>query len=144
MRSWRWYSKVLLALLVAAFAYWVWPTPYQYLPPPLPKGMDTEYDDWGRETDSGIVALRFNRFTGMIQALSRDGPGYWYAYAMPPTVRLSPEAENEVRVLHLEHANWNGRDLLRWQTTYHPYWDFTAVYYAWRTGWSTRGRNSWP
>ena len=30
MRSWRWYSKVLFALLVAAFAYWVWPTPWRY------------------------------------------------------------------------------------------------------------------
>ena len=29
MRSWRWYFKVLFALLVAAFAYWVWPTPWQ-------------------------------------------------------------------------------------------------------------------
>ena len=30
MRSWRWYSKVLFALLVVAFAYWVWPTPWRY------------------------------------------------------------------------------------------------------------------
>ncbi len=30
MRHWRWYSKVLFALLVAAFAYWVWPTPWRY------------------------------------------------------------------------------------------------------------------
>lgn len=30
MRHWRWYSKLLFALLVAAFAYWVWPTPWRY------------------------------------------------------------------------------------------------------------------
>jgi hypothetical protein len=46
MRTWRWYSKVLFALLVAAFAYWVWPTPYLYLHGP-----------------QGIP-VRVNRFTG--------------------------------------------------------------------------------
>ena len=30
MRQWRWYSKLLFALLVAAFAYFVWPTPWMY------------------------------------------------------------------------------------------------------------------
>ncbi len=30
MRTWRWYSKLLFALLVAAFAYCVWPTPWMY------------------------------------------------------------------------------------------------------------------
>ena len=30
MRHWRWYSKLLFALLVAAFAYFVWPTPWMY------------------------------------------------------------------------------------------------------------------
>jgi hypothetical protein len=30
MRTWRWYSKLLFALLVAAFAYFVWPTPWRY------------------------------------------------------------------------------------------------------------------
>ena len=30
MRTWRWYSKALFALLVAAFAYFVWPTPWRY------------------------------------------------------------------------------------------------------------------
>jgi len=29
MRTWRWYSKVLLGLLILAFAYYVWPTPWQ-------------------------------------------------------------------------------------------------------------------
>jgi len=46
MQRWRWYSKVLFALLVAAFAYFVWPTPYVYLPGP--EG----------------VPVRVNRFTG--------------------------------------------------------------------------------
>ena len=30
MRSWRWYSKLLFALLIVAFAYFVWPTPWVY------------------------------------------------------------------------------------------------------------------
>jgi hypothetical protein len=30
MRAWRWYSKVLLALLAVAFGYLVWPTPWRY------------------------------------------------------------------------------------------------------------------
>jgi hypothetical protein len=30
VRSWRWYSKLLFALLVSAFAYWVWPTPWRH------------------------------------------------------------------------------------------------------------------
>ena len=30
MRNWKWYSKVLLVLVLAAFAYWVWPTPWAY------------------------------------------------------------------------------------------------------------------
>ena len=32
MRTWRWYSKLLFALVVAAFAYCVWPTPWMYYP----------------------------------------------------------------------------------------------------------------
>lgn len=31
MSEWRWYSKMLLALAVVAFAYSVWPTPYRYM-----------------------------------------------------------------------------------------------------------------
>ena len=31
MRTWRWYSKLLFALLIAAFAYFVWPTPWDCL-----------------------------------------------------------------------------------------------------------------
>jgi hypothetical protein len=49
MRQWRWYSKVLFALLVAAFAYWVWPTPWRY----------EKVQRWGEET-----LIRVNRFTG--------------------------------------------------------------------------------
>ena len=29
MRTWHWYSKLALALLLAAFAYYVWPTPWR-------------------------------------------------------------------------------------------------------------------
>ena len=29
MRTWRWYSKLLFALLLLAFAYLVWPTPWR-------------------------------------------------------------------------------------------------------------------
>lgn len=32
MGKWRWYSKLLLALVLAAFAYFVWPTPYSWYP----------------------------------------------------------------------------------------------------------------
>jgi hypothetical protein len=49
MRTWRWYSKVLLALAILAFAYFVWPTPYRYF------------------TVRG-VAHRENRFTGEVTA----------------------------------------------------------------------------
>jgi len=45
MREWRWYSKLLFALLVAAFAYWVWPTPHFYVV-------------------ASPYILQFNRFTG--------------------------------------------------------------------------------
>lgn len=124
MRSWRWYSKVLFALLVAAFAYWVWPTPWQYLPPPLPKGIDTEYG-WG------IVALRFNRFTGRIQALSSGGPGFWYPFSMAPAIRLSDGAEAEVARLREDHPKWKARDFFAWQGAHHPDWDAGSAYYAW-------------
>ncbi len=52
MRSWRWYSKVLFALLVAAFAYWVWPTPWR----------DHSVDALGTP-----LLVRENRLTGHTQ-----------------------------------------------------------------------------
>jgi len=55
MRSWRWYSKVLFALLVAAFAYSVWPTPWMY-------GLD------------GTPPRRVNRLTGQVEYLTRMMP----------------------------------------------------------------------
>ncbi len=55
MRTWRWYSKLLFALLVAAFAYYVWPTPW------------TCYQiDPGSSRSSW---LRVNRFTGRTELL---------------------------------------------------------------------------
>ena len=56
MRTWRWYSKVLFALAVAAFAYWVWPTPWEH---------HWVHDD---------VQLRINRFTG---SLDFNSDGRW-------------------------------------------------------------------
>lgn len=29
MRAWNWYSKAAFALVLLAFAYWVWPTPWR-------------------------------------------------------------------------------------------------------------------
>jgi len=68
MRSWRWYSKVLFALLIAAFGYYVWPTPWTYYQlNPSVSAADgpyatsiTEYGSW----------LRVNRFTGRAEELS--------------------------------------------------------------------------
>ncbi len=56
MRSWRWYSKVLFALLVAAFAYWVWPTPWHYEHAVVPRFPA------GRATLN--VLVRVNRLSG--------------------------------------------------------------------------------
>jgi hypothetical protein len=75
MRSWRWYSKVLFALLVAAFAYWVWPTAWFY--PPL----------------SSTIA-RVHRVTGEVQ---RTRDGYWER-VIPPRARVETEAEHQTRV----------------------------------------------
>ena len=49
MRHWRWYSKVLFALVLAAFAYWVWPTPWERF-------------QWGDRAPG-----RVNRFTGAVE-----------------------------------------------------------------------------
>ena len=52
MRSWRWYSKLLCALVLAAFAYFVWPTPWHY-------------------HHHGTTLLRINRLTGTIERPGR-------------------------------------------------------------------------
>jgi len=54
MRTWTWYSKLLLVLVLAAFAYWVWPTPW-------------------KTYKTGRVNLRVNRFTGHTQRLWSSG-----------------------------------------------------------------------
>jgi hypothetical protein len=59
MRHWRWYSKLLFALLVAAFAYFVWPTPWTYY---------DNVDAWGVQS-----TLRTNRFTGRTDKLTERG-----------------------------------------------------------------------
>jgi hypothetical protein len=53
MRSWRWYSKLLFALLVAAFAYFVWPTPWMYF--------------IGETPVSGSFPIRIHRLTGKME-----------------------------------------------------------------------------
>jgi len=59
MRHWRWYSKVLLGLVLAAFAYWVWPTPWRY-------------DHLGYE-GGHRVPVRTHRVTGHEQVLWHRG-----------------------------------------------------------------------
>jgi len=60
MRTWRWYSKVLFAVLVAAFAYWVWPTRYAYRMSTTPMG-------------GTPITMRVDRFTGRVDLLAYDG-----------------------------------------------------------------------
>jgi hypothetical protein len=55
MRTWRWYSKLLFALLVAAFAYLVWPGPWHYV------------------STSSAQIVRVHRLTGRTERLSFDG-----------------------------------------------------------------------
>jgi hypothetical protein len=126
MRRWRWYSKVLFVLVVAAFAYWVWPTPYRYLPVP---GENLIGRAWL------AVGLRVNRFTGDIQACW-SGPGRaargWHAFAaLPKGEGLSEEAESEIRALHRRHWWWSERTFRAWLREHHPCWDEYAALYFW-------------
>jgi len=57
VQHWKWYSKVALALLVAAFAYWVWPTAWV---------------TWR----VGDTWLRVNRLTARVQVLDVDRGGW--------------------------------------------------------------------
>jgi len=50
VKHWRWYSKLLFALMVAAFASCVWPTPWMY----FGNGMGTQVG----------TMVRVNRITG--------------------------------------------------------------------------------
>jgi hypothetical protein len=75
MRSWRWYSKVLFALLVAAFTYLGWPTPWYYVPPAP-----------GSAHDLGTGIVRVHRVTGEVQ---RVRAGYW-EQMVPPWSKARP------------------------------------------------------
>jgi len=66
MRHWRWRSKALFAILVAAFAYYVWPTPWRYF-------SDESY----RGGSGGVCNIRVHRVTGRAQILVRGG---WRPY----------------------------------------------------------------
>ncbi len=113
MRNWRWYSKVLFALLVAAFAYWVWPTPW------------TAY----AHVDTQLV--RQNRFTGRVQVnycLQSSDAGYpsfsegaqqeIRAFALPYFDRLYREQDGRTRAFIVEHfrrerPGWDSREVAR-------------------------------
>jgi hypothetical protein len=74
VRTWRWYSKVLFALLVAAFAYFVWPTPSRY-------------------DHTGNRPFRTHRVTGRVQGVM-PGLGWRDVYdpfAEPPAGKPRPE-----------------------------------------------------
>ena len=71
MRSWRWYSKVLFALMVAAFAYWVWPTPWRY---------------YAAGVGGGVMLFRENRFTGRTQ-FKPANMGNWRSFGGNGAVR---------------------------------------------------------
>lgn len=55
MRSWKWYSKVLFVLVLVAFGWWVWPTP------------------WETYRDATGGRVRVNRFTNRSQELTAAG-----------------------------------------------------------------------
>ena len=71
MSRWRWYSKLLFAILVAAFAWYVWPTQWAYyrLDPSVAVG---------GASDQVVVehskVIRVNRFTGKVEEMSYDDP----------------------------------------------------------------------
>jgi len=77
MRHWRWYSKLLFALLVAAFAYFVWPTPWQYYMVP---GSSSPAMTTIISIESFDSFYRINRATGWVQVWRRGGKhgdGHW-------------------------------------------------------------------
>ena len=68
MRTWRWYSKVVLALVLLAFAYSVWPTPWYYME-----------GGW----------QRVNRLTGSLQSF--DPQGGWQPESTAAGPQPSPD-----------------------------------------------------
>ena len=77
MKHWRWYSKVLLALALLAFAYWVWPTPWSsfrtttaFLPDPKQNMMVKAPNGWR-------IEIRENRLTHRVQYRGVLCDGEW-------------------------------------------------------------------
>ena len=68
MRTWRWRSKVLLGLLLLAFAYYVWPTPWACYP--VNPSVSSAGGEYGANMEEYTIWLRVNRFTGKVQRLS--------------------------------------------------------------------------
>ena len=81
MRAWRWHSKVLFALLVAAFAYSVWPTPWRYFTVERPGqfGGGRLLDDVRVGAPGGTALVRVNRFTGSAYVYESESTG-WRPY----------------------------------------------------------------
>ena len=87
MQSWRWYSKVLFALLVLAFAYCVWPTPWRYCILERPGDFAFARNRYAEEEDvagapGGTFIVRVHRVTGRAYTLTETGRG-WQAYKPP-------------------------------------------------------------
>jgi len=85
MRSWRWYSKVLFALLLAAFTWFVWPTAWAYSGP----------------TGSGYqggTLVRRNRITGAVQTRNVFRDASWHSNTPDPPKRMRLPEE----ILHPE------------------------------------------
>ncbi len=107
MRTWRWYSKVLFALLVAAFAYFVWPTPWRHFTVApagryaLSRDMVTRashYADgpvtFGGE-DTTAAVIRVHRVTARTQVLEDNS---WRdVFALPPLDEVLSEVKERPR-----------------------------------------------
>lgn len=130
MRTWRWYSKGLFALLVAAFAYWVWPTPWTGYRE-VENYTESNRFDIADKTDTtrDVVLLRRNRITGCIQrndCLVWQNPGYSAFsegaqqeirdFAQPYFGRLYTEEADTARDFVVEHFRQR-----------HPEWDSGEV-----------------
>ena len=125
MRTWRWYSKLGFALLLAAFAYCVWPTPWRYFPPPR------NYEEFDF---SEVISVRLNMLSGEVQALFVTLPVGWRAFLWPPEQKLSSWSASEVVSLRRNHPHWSAKRYLQWVGESHPNWDWYAAYYAWHAG----------
>lgn len=68
---------MLLALVVAAFAYYVWPTPWTYYQCNPSVGIAASEVLYARyEVVEYGIWLRVNRFTGKVERLSLDTAGW--------------------------------------------------------------------